>query len=503
MRLDVNTVQDVALLRQVIHLQEAEIARLHKQLVALTARLAQAEGKSESAALQLELVRLSEQLSTLQHKMYGAASEKTPRPPGTPEKKDKLPQTGHGPTAQPQLPHTQQRHELGESERQCPLCQRTMSPWPGQTEDSEEISVIERRFVVTTHQRQKYRCACNAAILTAPGPQKLLEGGRYSLAFAVEVAVQKYAEHMPLQRQVRQMRRQGLVVTSQTLWDQIYALSQVLLPTYQALRARVLSAELLQADETPWKLLEKAPSKTWYVWGLSSEYGTYYHLSPSRGTAVLRELLAGYAGVVQCDGYAAYQALARGSPDVVLAFCWAHVRRGFFEARPAYPQCERALELIGAMYAVERELPAYAHLPVPERARVLALRVEQRRAESAPLLAQLLQWAEQQEALPQSSLRKAITYMQNLWPGLVRFIDDGRIPLDNNAMERDLRGVVVGRKNHYGSKSERGTQVAALLYSLIETARHLGLAEQVYLRQAAEHALKNPSSPLLPHALLT
>lgn len=123
-----------------------------------------------------------------------------------------------------------------------------MTEWPGQIEDSEEISVIERRFVVTTHKRQKYRCACNAAILTAPAPQKLIEGGRYSLEFAVEVAVQKYAEHLPLDRQVRQMGRQGLVMTSQTLWDQSYALSRVLLPAYVARPSQVLAAEVVHAD---------------------------------------------------------------------------------------------------------------------------------------------------------------------------------------------------------------------------------------------------------------
>ncbi len=444
MRLDVDTVQDVALLRQVIHLQEAEIARLHKRLCALCARLAQAEGKPEGATLQLELLKLTEQLKTLQHKMYGASSEKAPRPDSSVKPSDKAPQTGHGPTAQPQLPHTTERHELAESERSCPLCQRTMAEFAGQTEDSEEIWVVERRFVLTTHKRQKYRCACNAAILTAPGPSKLVEGGRYALSFAVEVAVQKYSEHLPLERQARQMGRQGLVVTSQTLWDQTYALGQVLEPTYQALRKKVLSAEVVQADETPWKLLKKAPQKTWYVWGLSSEYGAYYHLDPSRKTDVIKELLAGYAGVVQSDGYAAYQALARGSPQVVLVFCWAHVRRGFFEARPAYPVCERALELIGSLYAVERELPGYTHLPVSERAATLALRVARRRAESAPIVAELFAWSQEQEALPQSSLRKAIEYMLHLWPGLTRFVDDGRIPLDNNALERELRGVVTG-----------------------------------------------------------
>ncbi|MFO0574258.1 MAG: IS66 family transposase [Polyangia bacterium] len=502
MRLDVDTVEDVALLRQVIRLQEAEITRLHRRLQELTRRLAQAEGTSESAALQLELVKLSEQLAQLQHRLYGPSSEKQSRPKAETESERKKPPTGHGPTPQPSLPHVETRHELSACERTCPQCQRTMAEWSGQTEDSEEVSVIERRFVLTTHKRQKYRCACNAAILTAPGPLKLIEGGRYSLDFAVEVAVQKYSEHLPLDRQVRQMRRQGLLVTSQTLWDQIYALAQVLQPAYEALRRHVLSCPLVHADETTWKLLDKKPSKTWYVWGLHSEAGTYYQLRPSRGTQALKELLGAYEGILMCDGYAVYQALARGSPGLTLVFCWAHVRRKFHEARAAYPTCEQALELIAELYQVERKLPEYGHLPPPERAHALQLRRQLREQESAPLLEQLQQWAQQQVCLPQSSLRKAIEYMQALWPGLCRFLQDGRIPLDNNPMERDLRGVCVGRKNHYGSRSERGTEVAARLYSLIETARGLGLNEQDYLRRAAEYALRNPGGFLLPHQLL-
>ena len=501
MRIDVDTVQDVDLLRQIIRLQEAENARLHKRLEELVCKLAQAEGKSESAALQLELVKLSEQLAALQHRMYGTSSEKRPRPSGEAEPEGKPPQKGHGPTPQPQLPHTEQHHELTESERTCPRCQHTMSEWPGQSEDSDEISVVQRRFIVTTHKRHKYRCSCNAAILTAPAPLKLVEGGRYSLDFAVEVAVQKYSEHMPVDRQVRQMRRQGLVVTSQTLWDQLYSLAQALTPTYEALRARVLSADVVHADETAWKLLAKKPSKTWYVWGLGSEYGTFYHFNSSRGKGVIKELFKDYQGTVMCDGFPAYQSVAKESPQLTLIFCWAHVRRGFLEALPSYPQCEQALDLIGALYGVERKLPSYENLAPDERAEAVRLRTELRQKESAPILQQLQQWALTQEALPQSRLRAAITYMQNLWPGLVRFVSDGRLPLDNNAMERDLRGVVIGRKNHYGSRSERGTQVAALLYSLVETARHHGIPEHLYLRKAAEHALRNPSASLLPHQL--
>lgn len=500
MRLDVDTVQDVTLLRQVIHLQEAENARLHARLAELTRRLAQLEGKSESAALQLELMKLGEKLAAMQHRLFGPSSEKQPRKESEPAQKP--PQTGHGPTPQPALPHLDKHHTLEEAERTCPLCQKTMQEFAGQTEDSEEISVIERRFIVTTHKRQKYRCGCNAAILTAPGPLKLIDGGRYSLEFAVEVAVQKYSEHMPLERQARQMHRQGLLVTSQTLWDQVYALCCVLVPAYDKLLPQVLAAEVVHADETTWRLLGKKPQKTWYVWGLSSAGGTYYHFEPSRGATVVQKLFADYSGIVMSDGYTAYQTMARASPALSLVFCWAHVRRKFHEALSAYPQCQQALDLIGALYQVERHLPAYQALDGAARAEALTLRTELRQKESAPILEQLQQWTAAQAALPQSSLRKALDYMQHLWPGLVRFVDDGRIPLDNNAIERDLRGVCVGRKNHYGSKSERGTKVAAVLYSLIETARHLGLNEQTYLLRAAEHALQNPRAALLPHDLL-
>jgi hypothetical protein len=156
----------------------------------------------------------------------------------------------------------------------------------------------------------------------------------------------------------------------------------------------------------------------------------------------MQTLLADYQGAVMCNGYVVYQAVAKERPELVLCFCWAHVRREFWEARPAYPVCEEALDLIGALYAVERKLPAYTGLKPAERAEAIELRTELRKRESAPILEQLQHWAQEQQALPQSRLRKAITYLQTLWPGLCRFVEDGRLPLDNNAMERDLRGVV-------------------------------------------------------------
>ncbi len=137
------------------------------------------------------------------------------------------------------------------------------------------------------------------------------------------------------------------------------------------------------------------------------------------------------------------------------------------------------------------------------RAEALAIRATARRERSAPIVAAIHAWAHQQRALPESSLGKAIAYMLGLWRGLTRFLEDPRIALDNNATERALRGMVVGRKNHYGSRSQRGTEVAALFYSLIESAKLCGVEPKAYLLYATRAALENPGTVTLPHALLT
>ncbi len=175
------------------------------------------------------------------------------------------------------------------------------------------------------------------------------------------------------------------------------------------------------------------------------------------------------------------------------------------EAEPHYPgPCGEVLALIGQLYAAERAAPA-ADPGASEEVRAAALEgpAQIRRDQSAPVVAAIHAWAHQQRALPESSLGKAIAYMLGLWTGLTRFLADPRIPLDNNATERGLRGMVVGRKNHYGSRSRRGTEVAALFYSLIESAKLCGVEPKAYLLQATRAALANPGTITLPHALLT
>jgi transposase len=507
--LRLETIRDADVLRQIAVLLERENDRLHAKLTALTRELSQLRGEDASAA-QRQLEALKEILAHREQALFGDSSEKRPRPTAAAPAPAAPPQRGHGPKAQPALPIIDMVYELAASERTCSACGGMLAEMTGQTEDSEEITVVERRFVLLRQLRKKYRCACNGCIETAPGPLRLAarpdrRGRRYSADFAVEVAIGKYLDHLPLERQVRVMRREGLVIDSQTLWDQLDAAATILAPTYAALRQQVQAAPVIGADETWWRVLVGPGNKRWWAWSLTSATAVTYTILESRSQEAARQVLNGYQGIVVADGYGAYEALARAGPRFTLAHCWAHVRRKFVEAEPHYPgPCAEVLDLIGQLYAVERECPSRVG-PASETAAtdLQDQRARLRTERSAPLVAAIRAWAHQQRALPESGLGKAIAYMLGLWPGLTRFLDDPRIPLDNNATERALRGMVIGRKNHYGSRSRRGTEVAALFYSLIESAKLCGVEPKAYLLRALRAALATPGTVTLPHTLAT
>ena len=496
-------------MRQVAVLLERENDRLHAKLATLTRELSQVRGQDASAA-QRQLEALKEILAQREQALFGASSEKRPHAVAAAPALPTPPARGHGPRAQPALPVIDVVHELAPSDRTCAACGGVLREMTGQTEDSEEITVVERRFVMLHQIRKKYRCACNGCVETAPGPLRLTarpdrKGRRYSADFAIEVATGKYLDHLPLERQARMMRREGLVVDSQTLWDQLEAAATVLQPTYEALRQHVQAAPVIGADETWWRVFAGPAGKRWWAWSLTSDTAVTYTILESRSQEAARHVLNGYQGIVVADGYGVYEALARAGPRFTLAHCWAHVRRKFVEAEPHYPgPCAEVLDLIGRLYAVERDCPQRVRAGDPAESAELQQRRGQLRAErSAPLVAAIRAWAQQQRALPESSLGKAIAYMLGLWPGLTRFLDDPRIPLDNNATERALRGMVLGRKNHYGSRSRRGTEVAALFYSLIESAKLCGVEPKAYLLRALRAALAAPGTVTLPHTLVT
>jgi len=236
-------------------LLEAENARLHRRLGELTRALAQATGATQ-AQLELEVQRLQEQLAARTRALFGPSWERRGASARDDAPSAPVPRRGHGPRAQAALPLVEVVHTRADEAAPCPQCGGTLAPWKEQYEEADEIDVVERSFRIVRHRRQKYRCRCGACVVTAPGPAKLVAGGRYSVDFAASVAVAKYLDHLPLARQVRQMARVGLTVDTQTLWDQLLALSHHLTPTYEALVGDVLTAPVLGADETTWQLTE-------------------------------------------------------------------------------------------------------------------------------------------------------------------------------------------------------------------------------------------------------
>jgi transposase len=489
--------KDIEVLRQAAVILDRENQKLIEKNLELRRQLMRLQNATPDQ-IQQELARLERELQQAVQKIVGGNSEKRPRPETTAPAAE--PQRGHGPREQPQLKLIEQIHQLDEADRNnCAQCGGVLNEMKEQFEEAEEITVIERQFVRVKHKRQKYVCECHATVETALGPQKLIDGGRYSVDFAVEVATQKYLDHLPLERQVRIMAREGLETESQTLWDQLNALANKLTPAWNRLHLYVLSKAIVGADETHWKYLEKNggehEQKRWQAWTVVTHDAVCYRIVPHRDANAARTVLPNYKGIVVADGYGVYEHLGKHD-GITLVNCWAHARRKFIELGESVTDSLRQeiLDLIGELYEVESLVPANP-AGLEQRRR---LRDERSRA----IVLRIREWCftRKSQVLPRSGLAGAIDYLLNRWEGLTRFLNDPQIPLDNNWSERALRGLVVGRKNHYGSKSERGTQVAALFYSLLESAKLVGVEPKTYLRAAVKAALDGREIPL-PHEL--
>jgi transposase len=489
--------RDLETLRQIGLLLDSENKRLIEKTRGLTLELARRMGLDEKQCAQLELSVL-EDLQKRRDHVFRVDERKKAEQEAKESKKDKPPK-GHGPRPQPQLPLVELPVlELPEKERDCEICGGTMGEMKGQFEESEWVTVIHRQFRRERIRQQKYRCSCNANVVTAPGPDKLIAGGRYTVEFAAEVAVDKYTDHLPLERQVRRMAREGLVVDSQTLWDQVHALAMHVKPTYEALLARALSAPVLHADESGWPLLGKKGKSPGSVWNLSTPEVSVYRMMPSKSEEDGRKVLGNYKGTVVADGYIVYDNLKRAGP-FRLANCWAHVLRHAEDAFENFPTaCGELLKMIKELYDIEREVPG----PFPGTEEAQRLRQRLRQERSRPLTKKIYEWLFVQQGLPRSELGQLVHYILERWKGLTVFLDDPLVPLDNNAAERALRGPVLGRKNHYGSRSQRGTLVAAILYSLCETAKLHGVDPRAYLIASTKAAMREPGAITMPDDLL-
>ena len=437
---------------------------------------------------QLMLINIRDQKVILQKKVFGRSSEKKKHSKNAKIKYDFVLEneedSAHKRKPKPELEKEEVIHELSSEEQVCPKCDSSMTEMKDQYEESEEITIVQRTFKKIIHRRKKYRCKCNSCIVTAIMPTKLIEGGKYSTDFGIEVAVGKYADHLPLERQVKIMKREDLYVTSQTLWAQIQAVSHYLIPVWHKLHKDILSSEVLHIDETRWEMLNKNP-KRWQLWGLCNNKSVYYNAVDTRSGEQAYELLNGYTGVAVSDAYSAYKSASqKEGVKWISAGCWAHARRKFVEIESNYPtECETILDFIGDLFKIENKAESYDHLAIL------------RDKESKDITDKIKKWITITKALPESGLSKAINYIKNNWNELTVFLVNKKVPLTNNAVERALRGPVVGRKNHYGSKSERGAKAASILYSVMESCKVNNVNASKYLQHVIPLRLNKQVAP--------
>ncbi len=362
---------------------------------------------------------------------------------------------------------------------------------------AERLDIIPAQLRVLVTRRPKYACrACEEGVVQAPAPARLIEGGLPTEATVAHVIVAKYADHLPLYRQAQIYARQGVQLDRSTLADWVGRAAWLLGPVHARLLERLKASQKLFADETTAPVLDpgRGRTKTGQLWAYARDDRTWcgpeppgvaYVYAPDRKAERPIAHLSGFQGVLQVDGYAGYRTLAEKG-DVRLAFCWAHVRRRFYELAAAGPApiASEALQRIGELYAVEHDI----------RGRPADERRSARQARSRPVIEALEPWlrAKLGTISQKGKLAEAIRYALSRWEGLSRFLDDGRVELDSNVVERAIRPLALNRKNALFAGSDAGGQHWAVLASLVETCKLNGVEPQAYLADVLTRLVNQP-----------
>ncbi|MBZ9742243.1 IS66 family transposase [Mesorhizobium sp. CO1-1-4] len=390
-----------------------------------------------------------------------------------------------------------------------PICRHCGGALHGIGESvSEMLDYVPARFRVLRIMRPKYACRTCNSIAQAPAPERVLARGLATPALIAQVLTAKYCDHTPLYRQAQIYARHGMDLDRSTLAGWVGGACWWLEALHERLMKDVLAADHLFADDTPVPVLDPGRGRTktgrlWVYtrdqrgWGGGAAPAAVYLFEPDRKAERPIAHLEHFKGVLHVDGYVGFEKLA-ARDDVTLAACWAHTRRNFYEVATSTgsPIAQEALRRIGDLYAVEKEV----------RGQSPPHRLAARRRRSRPIVQQLRLWLDAQlPLLPErSTLADAIRYAIVRWPALTRFLDDGRVELDTNPVERAIRPVVLGRKNHLFAGSDGGGHRWALLCSLIETCKMNGAEPYAYLTDVLERMVDgypvNRLGELLPWA---
>ena len=363
---------------------------------------------------------------------------------------------------------------------------------------SEMLEYVPESFQVIRHVRPKLSCRQCERIVQVAAPSRPIARGLAGPGLLAHVLVSKYADHLPLYRQCEIYERRGIELERSTLADWVGGTSALLDPLVEALRRYVMAAGKLHADDTRVPVLAPGTgkTKTGRLWtyvrddrpaGDTAAPAVWFAYSADRSGKHPEQHLRTFQGALQADAYAGFNQLYKDDGIQEVA-CWAHVRRKFYDLEQAHasPLAREALERIAALYAIEDEIRGR---PPEERQQV-------RQARARPLLQSLHDWFEVSltKLSRKSDTTAAIRYALTLWPALTRFCDNGCLEIDNNAAERALRAVTLGRKNYLFAGSDAGGERAAVIYSLIGTAKLNGLNPEAYLREVLTRIADHPIS---------
>ncbi|WP_439673237.1 IS66 family transposase (plasmid) [Cupriavidus necator] len=507
---DASLPDDIEALKALLLAREAALRERDSDLEHLRDTVATLQQTLSDRALEIESLKLW--ITKLQRMQFGRKSEKIDRQieqlelrledlqadegATALETRKQRPNDAGKPTGRKPLPDHLPREDIVHlpDDVCCPQCGGALSDLG---EDiAEQLEYVPGHWRVIRHRRPKKACACCDCIVQAAAPSRPIDRGMPGPGLLAHVLVSKFCDHLPLYRQSAIYARDGVELSRSTLADWVGQASALLRPLVDAIRQYVMAASKIHADDTPVPVLQpgNGKTKTGRLWtyvrddrpaGSKDTPAVWFAYSPSRSGEYPQAHLKGFKGILQADAFAGYNAIyERG--DVREAGCVAHARRKFhdlYQARRNEVNTE-ALRRIGELYAIEAEIRGK---PPDERRRV-------RQERARPLLDAFEIWLRStlSTVSHKSDTAKAINYALNQWVALTLYLDDGRVEIDNNAAERALRGVALGRKNflHFGSDS--GGERGAAIYTLVATAKLNGLDPEAYLRHVIARIAEHP-----------